>query len=176
MTDWVKDETTSPTLFVMNGSLCRVRDTRKAAQDNRGSWGHTGQVALASQPLLQQSSHLWRLHHHQSMGHHSCPLCTQVRLLALPALKVWCYRLHRRELSVINSCTTLDTLAVLSSHMPPLFFLSKMSATGYLRYPAGWSMLVLSPAAQLKWHNTQDTPWRRSSTTRTTITGAMIMI
>lgn len=81
VTDWVKDEMTSPTLFVMNGSLCRVWDTRKAAQDNRGSWGHTGQVALASQPLLQQSSHLWRLHHHQSMGHHSCPLCTQVRLL-----------------------------------------------------------------------------------------------
>lgn len=84
-------------------------------------------MALAGQPLLQQSSHLWRLHHHQSMGHHCCPLCTQVRLLAWPALKVWCYRLHRGELSVINSCTTLDTLTVLSSPLPSSFFIQNVS-------------------------------------------------
>lgn len=51
-----------------------------------------------------------------------------------------------------------------------------MSATGYLRCPAGWSMPVLSPAARLKWLSTQDTLWRRSSTTRTTTTGAMTVI
>lgn len=175
MADWVNNDMTSLTAFLINGSLCRVWDASEAAQDNRRSWGHTGQVALAGQPLLQQSSHLRRLHHHQSMGSHSCPLCAQVRLLAFPALKVQGYRLHKGELSVINSCTTLDTWQISHLYLPSLV-LSKMSATGYLRYPAGWSTLVSSPAAQLKWHSTPDTPWRRSSTTRTTTTGATTVI
>lgn len=72
---------------LMNGSLFRVWDKSEAAQDNRGGRGHAGQVALAGQPLLQQPSHLRRLHHHQSMGSHSCPLCAQVRQLTLQHLK-----------------------------------------------------------------------------------------
>lgn len=157
----------------MNGSLCRVWDTGEAAQDNRGSWGHAGQVAMAGQPLLQQPSHLRRLNHHQSMGCHSCPLRTQVRPLTLPDLKgrrsppLWQiiishYQPHHAEHKTIPSYL----------YLPPLFF-TQMSATGYLRFPAGWSMPALWPAALLKWLSIQDTLWRGSSTTRTTITEAM---
>lgn len=50
--------------------------------------------------------------------------------------------------------------------------LSEMSATGYLRCPAGWCTPALSLAARPKWPSTRGTPWRRSSTTRSTTTGA----
>lgn len=65
-----------------SGSLFRVRDARKAAQDNWRSGGHPGQVALAGQPLLQQPSHLRRLHHQQPVGGHGGPLRAQVRLFS----------------------------------------------------------------------------------------------
>lgn len=71
----------------MNGSLCRVWDAGKASQDNRRRGGHTGQVAMAGQPLLQQPSHLWRLHHHQPLGRYSRPLCSQVSPLTFSSPK-----------------------------------------------------------------------------------------
>lgn len=52
--------------------------------------------------------------------------------------------------------------------------LSEMSATGYLRCPAGWCTPALSHGAQPKRLSTWGTPWRRSSTTRSTTTGAMM--
>lgn len=52
----------------------------------------------------------------------------------------------------------------------------EMAATGYLRSPAGWSTPASSPAARPKWLSTRDTPWRRSSTTWTTTTGATTAI
>lgn len=68
--------------WLMNGSLCRVRDPSEAAKDHRGGGGRTRQVAMAGEPLLQQPPHLWWLHHHQPMGCHGRSLCAQVRLSA----------------------------------------------------------------------------------------------
>lgn len=67
-----------------------------------------------------------------------------------------------------------DTFLTTASH----FFspLCELVATGYLKSPAGLSMLALSPAAPPKWLSMQDTPWRRSSTMWTTITGATTAI
>lgn len=49
---------------------------------------------------------------------------------------------------------------------------SEMSATGYLRCPAGWCTPASSRAARPKRLSMWGTPWRRSSTTRSTTTGA----
>lgn len=132
---------------LMNGSLCRVRDPSKAAKDHRGGGGRARQVAMAGEPLLQQPSHLRRLHHHQPMGRHGCSLCAQVRLSARKRL-AWplC-----RELFSWRRSTSL-----------PIIF--ELAATGYLKSPAGWSTLASSHAVRPKWLSMQDTPWRRSST------------
>lgn len=139
----------------MNGSLCRVRDPSEAAKDHRGGGGRAGQVAVAGEPLLQQPPHLRRLHHHQPMGRHGRSLRAQVRPSA------------RRGVPGTRAQVTPLTAATAFSFPP-----REMAATGYLRSPAGWSTPASSPAARPKWLSTRDTPWRRSSTTWTTTTGA----
>lgn len=66
--------------------------------------------------------------------------------------------------------------ARLSQRRPPSLSPCEMAATGYRRSPAGWSTPASSHAARPKWLCTQVTPWRRSSTTWTTTTGATTVI
>ncbi|XP_053095453.1 transmembrane protease serine 5 isoform X6 [Pangasianodon hypophthalmus] len=50
----------------------------KDTQDNWWCRCHTRQMAMASESLLQQSSHLWRIHHNKPVDHYSCSLLHQV--------------------------------------------------------------------------------------------------